>query len=85
MLKQTTPFPKTARKSATNQDYTLVDQGADGKIVVEFNMWDESLQEHVATVLRLFPEEALLFANMLKRSADTLDDSAQNGLALAAG
>ena len=54
-----------------NREFTQIEIDDEGKVVVEFNVWDAALQKQVSTVLRLVPEEAKLLAEMLKHNADT--------------
>lgn len=60
-----------------NREYTQIEIDDEGKIVVEFNVWNTALQKQVSTVLRLVPEEARLLAEMLKHNADTSSSNAE--------
>ena len=55
-----------------NREFTQIRIDDQGKIVVEFNLWDSAQQKLVSTVLRLAPEEAKLLSDMLKHNADSL-------------
>jgi hypothetical protein len=79
MLK-TLPTPK--RKPANDlpcHDFTVVNQDANGNVVLEVNAWCDRTQEHSTVTLCLYPEEARLFAEMMTRHAEEAIEQQASG------
>ena len=65
----------TQSATTDNRDYTQIDIGDDGRIVVEFHVWNALLEQRVSTEIRLLPQEAKLLSAMLRRHADAAEET----------
>ena len=54
-----------SKRHKQDKDFTQIRIQEDGKILIEFNVWDRSRKQHKSTALKLVPEEAHLLAKML--------------------